>query len=93
MRLGARREGGDVVLDVSDNGAGVPAGEREKVFELFYSTRKGGTGLGLAIARRIARAHGGDRLGAGAAEGGGAVFSVPLPVAGAPAHQGGSVAS
>lgn len=92
VQLGARLAGGDVVLDVSDNGPGVPAEEREKVFELFYSTRKGGTGLGLAIARRIARAHGGD-LGVGAAEGGGAVFSVRLPVAGATAHQGGSVAS
>jgi signal transduction histidine kinase len=62
VRLAARRQGGSVILSVSDNGVGVPAEERDKVFEIFYSTRKGGTGLGLAIVARIARAHGGRVL-------------------------------
>jgi signal transduction histidine kinase len=66
----------------------VPPSEREKVFDLFYSTRKGGTGLGLTIARRIARAHGGEiRVADNAA--GGATFSLALPLP----HQGGSVSS
>jgi signal transduction histidine kinase len=61
-RLGLRIEsdGANVVLSVEDNGVGMGAEKMEKVFDLFYSTRKGGTGLGLAIARRIARAHGAD---------------------------------
>ncbi|HXT50229.1 MAG TPA: ATP-binding protein [Thermoanaerobaculia bacterium] len=58
--LRARREAGQVALEVEDNGVGIAEGQREKVFEIFYSTRKGGTGLGLAIARRIATGHGGD---------------------------------
>jgi signal transduction histidine kinase len=58
--LRARREAGQVALEVEDNGIGIAEAHREKVFEVFYSTRKGGTGLGLAIARRIAASHGGE---------------------------------
>jgi signal transduction histidine kinase len=51
-----------VRLTVSDQGVGIPAGEREKVFEKFYrghSGIPGGSGLGLAIARRVVEDHGG----------------------------------
>ena len=58
--LRARREAGQVALEVQDDGVGIAEADREKVFEVFYSTRKGGTGLGLAIARRIAASHGGE---------------------------------
>ena len=60
VRLIARRAGDDVALEVSDNGPGIPPEERKRIFDLFYSTRKGGTGLGLAIVERIARNHGAD---------------------------------
>lgn len=60
LRLTASRQGGSVLLEVEDNGAGIPLDEQGKVFDLFYSTKKGGTGLGLAIVDRIARAHGGQ---------------------------------
>jgi signal transduction histidine kinase len=59
LKLLAYRRGPEVVLELVDNGVGIPPGEQGKVFDLFYSTRKGGTGLGLAIVERIARAHGG----------------------------------
>jgi signal transduction histidine kinase len=54
------------VLDVVDDGPGIPASEHDRVFDRFLrldSSRRrsaGGAGLGLAIAREIARAHGGD---------------------------------
>jgi signal transduction histidine kinase len=57
VRLICHRHGGRIALEVADNGVGIPPKELEKIFELFYSTRKGGTGLGLAIVQRIARAH------------------------------------
>jgi len=54
-------ETGRIVVEVADNGPGLPPRAREKLFEPFTgSARPGGTGLGLAIARELARAHGGD---------------------------------
>jgi signal transduction histidine kinase len=80
LKLSAYRQGPAVVLELSDNGIGMTAEEQAKVFELFYSTRKGGTGLGLAIAERIARAHGG-RLGIRSFKGVGTTVLVELPAA------------
>jgi signal transduction histidine kinase len=60
LTLFARREGERVEIEVRDNGRGIAPGDRRRIFDAFYSTRKGGTGLGLAIALRIARAHGGE---------------------------------
>ncbi len=57
VRLIARRTGAGVALEVSDNGPGIPEQDQQRIFDLFFSTRKGGTGLGLAIVKRIARAH------------------------------------
>ncbi len=78
--LRARRDALRLVLEVEDNGQGVSAEARERVFELFFSTRKGGTGLGLAIARRVARAHGGE-VTFESLDGGGSAFRVELPLA------------
>jgi two-component system, NtrC family, nitrogen regulation sensor histidine kinase NtrY len=49
-----------VRLIVADNGPGIPAGEREKLFLPYYSTKRRGSGLGLAIVRRIIAEHGGN---------------------------------
>lgn len=57
VRLIARRQGTKVLIEVLDNGAGIPEADLNKVFDLFYSTKRGGTGLGLAVVRRIAEAH------------------------------------
>ena len=48
-----------VRIIVADNGPGIPAGEREKLFMPYYSTKRRGSGLGLAIVRRIVAEHGG----------------------------------
>ncbi|MEU6848045.1 HAMP domain-containing sensor histidine kinase [Streptomyces sp. NPDC046716] len=77
-------EGGEAVLTVADDGDGVPAGERERIFERFVRlddarTRDGGgAGLGLAIARDVAVRHGGT-LTVRAAPQGGALFELRLP--------------
>ena len=55
-RAGAR---GDIVIEVEDDGPGIPEEMRERIFEVFYSSRGGGTGLGLPIARQIIERHGG----------------------------------
>jgi two-component system sensor histidine kinase BaeS len=84
----ARAVAGNAVIDVDDQGPGIPASERERIFEPFTrlsgTTRhgSGGTGLGLAIARRIADAHGGTIV-AGSPAGQGARFTVTLPASGA----------
>lgn len=62
-RINLRREENAVVVDVADDGPGVPPDQRESVFEPFVRLNEEGTrgaGLGLAAARSIARAHGGD---------------------------------
>lgn len=78
LELSVHRQGTWVQLRVADNGAGIKAEELPKIFDLFYSTRKGGTGLGLAIVDRIARAHGG-RVAVGSTPGTGTVMTVELP--------------
>ena len=83
LELSVTRHGPSVALAVRDNGVGIPPEERERVFELFYSTRKGGTGLGLAIVDRIARAHGG-RVKLESAVGEGTVVTVELPMVATP---------
>jgi signal transduction histidine kinase len=61
ITLRARREGSVTVIEVSDNGPGIPNQIRDRLFQAFQSAaRQGGTGLGLAIAAELIRAHGGD---------------------------------
>ncbi len=61
IRLDAHRENGRVIIDVADDGPGIPDAVRDLLFRPFESAgRNGGTGLGLAIAREIVHAHGGD---------------------------------
>jgi signal transduction histidine kinase len=55
----ARIESGRIIIEVADDGPGVPEGIAARIFEPLVTARPGGTGLGLALARRIAMAHGG----------------------------------
>jgi signal transduction histidine kinase len=66
------------VIGVRDNGPGVPAHLREKIFQPFFTTKEQGTGLGLSIAQRIITEHGG-RLEMESVEGQGAAFIITLP--------------
>ncbi|MFI6859928.1 ATP-binding protein [Streptomyces sp. NPDC050421] len=84
VAVAVRAEGGGVVVEVTDDGDGVPEGERERIFERFVRlddarTRdEGGAGLGLAIARDVAVRHGGRLTVTGAGERG-ARFALWLP--------------
>lgn len=85
VRAELRCENNVVLAVISDEGGGVAAEERERIFEPFYRGPRAqadgapGAGLGLAIAREIARAHGGD-VALDAASRPGGVFVVKLPL-------------
>ncbi|TWU50582.1 Sensor protein ZraS [Rubripirellula tenax] len=49
-----------ILVEMEDNGPGLDAEQREKLFEPFYTTKARGTGLGMSIAQRVVEAHGGD---------------------------------
>lgn len=70
---------GQVLISVSDTGAGLPPGKADQIFEAFFTTKSQGTGLGLAITRSIVESHGG-RIWATASPGPGATFQFTLPV-------------
>ncbi|MEJ5376437.1 MAG: ATP-binding protein [bacterium] len=67
-----------VVLEVEDNGPGIPASIQDKVLQPFFSTKEEGTGLGLSIVARIVEEHGGW-LELRSQEGEGATFIIKLP--------------
>jgi len=80
VRLRARRNADQVILEVADQGEGIPTPQRERIFDPFYTTKDPGqgTGLGLALAYRIVESHGGRIELEDAAEGG-SLFQVVLP--------------
>lgn len=79
VRLIAARHGGYVVISVRDNGVGIPPEQQDRIFDLFFSTRRGGTGLGLAIAQRIVKDHRGH-IDIDSTPGEGTTVSVHLPL-------------
>jgi signal transduction histidine kinase len=72
-------DGGEVVVEIADTGAGIPANVLPSVCEPFFTTRQEGTGLGLAIAKRYVEQNGG-RLEIDSAPGSGTTVRVRLPV-------------
>jgi two-component system, OmpR family, sensor kinase len=89
VELTARRDGGEALLEVIDDGPGIQDGMEDQVFDRFVrgdgpadTSGGGGSGLGLAIVRAVAESHGGS-VSAGRSTYGGARFSVRLPLAGA----------
>jgi len=71
-------ERGNARITVSDTGIGIPDDVMEKIFDVFYSTKKNGAGLGLSISKTIIEAHGGT-LTAENNPAGGARFTISLP--------------
>ena len=90
IAVSAWAENGAVIVEVRDQGPGVPAGEEEAVFRKFHRTTRvdgagpaGGSGLGLTICRGIIAAHGG-RIWLEPGQAGGACFRFTLPLDGPP---------
>jgi signal transduction histidine kinase len=85
LRVGARLDGGHVLIEVADGGVGIPAAETQRIFEKFYrigrSETQGrrGSGVGLALVKHIVEAHGG-RVSVDSRVGEGSRFTLHLPV-------------
>jgi PAS domain S-box-containing protein len=90
LRVRLTSDENSVIAIFQDDGGGIPAQILPSIFDPFYTTRRPGrgTGLGLSVSRAILREHGGN-VEAAAAPGGGAVFTVTLPIA-SPAAEGGA---
>jgi PAS domain S-box-containing protein len=69
---------GQLIVSIEDTGVGLPAGNTERIFDAFHSTKPQGTGMGLAITRSIVEAHGG-RVWATVNQEAGATFHFTLP--------------
>lgn len=76
--LSTRLRGNFVEIRVTDTGLGIPAKNLDKIFDVYFSTKKSGTGLGLATTKRIVEEHGGS-IHFVSEEGKGTSFSIELP--------------
>src|SRR5262249_10637373 len=81
--LTTRRDGPVVVLDVIDTGVGMTEEVRSRIFDAFFSTRRGGSGLGLPTTRKIVEAHQGT-ISVQSVPGKGSQFTIRLPIAAPP---------
>lgn len=79
VEIRVRKEEPELLVSVSDNGPGVPASHRSRLFDAFFTTKPKGVGLGLSICRTIAAAHGGT-LRYEQSEQGGSCFTLSLPL-------------
>src|SRR5262249_52745976 len=82
ISVSLRLENYSAVLEIADQGIGIPDSERERIFEQFYrgqnSTDKGGYGLGLFLVKKIVDAHGGS-IGVKSEAGRGSTFRLAFP--------------
>ncbi|MDB5752430.1 MAG: putative histidine kinase, hybrid [Ramlibacter sp.] len=89
IRLSAQREGGSVVLEVADNGIGIPPQDQCLLFQRFTqlphsaARAKGGLGIGLSLVRTLVEMHGGSITASSAGLDAGSTFTVRLPLAAA----------
>ncbi len=81
LRIGVRRDGNVVVLNVEDTGPGIAVEDRDKLFDPFFTTKTAGGGLGLSTVQSIVAHHHGS-VSASNGRSGGAQFTVRLPLRG-----------
>ena len=92
LTISARRENNAVVAEVQDQGGGIPKDMREKIFELYFTTKKDGSGIGLAQTYQILQWHYGS-VDFESVEGTGTTFRFHIPIAGAVAENGSEFAA
>ena len=80
ISLGLQRNGEYAVISVADSGKGIAPEDRNKIFQLFFTTRPGGTGIGLANTFRFVQLHNG-RIEFESEVGRGTTFRLELPLA------------
>lgn len=80
IRTRLRQEGGYAIIEIEDNGVGLPERDRDRLTEPYVTTREKGTGLGLAIVKRILEDHGGELTLTDASRGRGARVLMQIPV-------------
>ena len=85
LLVSALNDTDSVIIHITDTGVGIPPENMEKIFHVYFSTKKGGTGLGLPTARRIIKQHGGA-LDLHSVLGKGTSFCVRLPLSGPRRH-------
>lgn len=86
IRISLQQDGGNVRIDVSDNGCGIPESLKERVWQPFFTTKgERGNGLGLDVCRRLVESHDGTIACESVAEAG-TTFSISLPLADAAAE-------
>lgn len=78
LMLRTARRGKNAVITISDTGAGIEGEKLDKIFEAYYSGRKGGSGLGLSISKKIINAHDGT-ISVNSTPGKGTSFTIELP--------------
>ena len=78
LRILLERRGENALVQISDTGKGIPPEQKPKIFQLFFTTRKGGSGLGLATAYRIVQLHNGS-IDFDSEVGRGTTFRIELP--------------
>jgi len=81
VEIAVKREGNNILIDVSDNGPGLREDIKERVLELYFTTKEKGSGIGLTSAYRTIKESGGE-LNIEKSEMGGALFRIKLPVRG-----------
>jgi signal transduction histidine kinase len=79
LEIQSRRQGQSVLLEIIDTGVGMNSAAREKMFQVFYSTRPDGSGLGLPTVRKIVEAHHGT-IACDSEPGQGTRFKIELPI-------------
>jgi len=87
LTISARRESNAVVAEVQDQGSGIPKDMRDKIFELYFTTKKEGSGIGLAQTYQILQWHYGS-VDFDSVESAGTTFRFHIPMAGVAAEQG-----